>query len=264
MPAMASTPVRWDRASTAPVAADGRRVPEIVQLGPAVPDLATLFTFARDAELRFGTLRLRLEERVVIARGETLRVHEILVGHPGRARVTTLRPDLGATTNHDIWLSDGEMVRIYRSGHRLGTFRPVRRPVIGIDDRDLPGTSRPYRPLTALPANTLADTFVHPGGYCQNVLATGIGSVAGTGTVAGREVIFVGVDHPRTVELAGDRPDHRIEVAIDRETGILALLTESFGDVVTRRVEATELAPDVAIPDSAFSVAIPVDASMIY
>ena len=33
---------------------------------------------------------------------------------------------------------------------------------------------------------------------------------------------------------------------------------------MTRRVEATELAPDAAMPDSAFSVAIPGDASSIY
>ena len=264
MPRMASTPVRWDRASTAPVASDGRRVPEIMQLGPDAPDLATLFTFARDAELRFATLRLRLEERVGIARGETLRVHEVLVRHPGRARVTTIRPDRPATTNHDIWLSDGEMVRVYRSWHRLGTFRPVRPTLVGIEDRDLPGSSRPYMPLTALPANSLADTFVHPGGWCQNVLATGVCRVTGTGIVAGREAIFVTVDHPRTVPLVGDRPDHRIEIAVDRETGLLVLLVEWFGDVVTRRVEATELAPDATIPDSAFSVAIPSDASMIY
>jgi outer membrane lipoprotein-sorting protein len=264
MPAMAPTPARWDRASTVPVAADGRRVPEIVALGPDMPDLATLFTFARDAELRFATLRLRLEERAGIARGETLRLHEVLVRHPGRVRVTTIRPDRPATTNHDIWLSDGEMVRVYRSWHRLATFRPVRPGLAGIDDRDLPRTSRPYAPLTALPANTLPDTFLHPGGYCQNVLATGACSVAGTGTVAGREVIFVTVDHPRTVEMAGDRPDHRIEIAVDRETGVLALLVESFGGVATRRVEATELAPDAAIPDSAFSMAIPADASLIY
>jgi outer membrane lipoprotein-sorting protein len=264
MPAMASTPARWDQASAAPVAADGRRTPEIVQLGPDTPDLATLFAFARDAELRFATLRLRLEERVAIAGGETLRVHEVLLRHPGRARVTTIRPDLPTPTNHEIWLGDGETVRIYRSGHRLATSRPVRTAPAGIDGRDLPGPSRPYLPLTALPPNTLADAFIHPGGYCQNVLATGACSVAGTGIVTGREAVFVTADHPRTVEIAGDRPDHRIEVAVDRETGVLLLLVESFGGVVTRHAEATELTPDAAIPDSAFSMAVPADASMIY
>ena len=264
MPAMATTPDRWDLASTAAVTADGLRVPEIAQLGPGAPDLATLFTFARDAELRFGALRLRLEERVGASTGEIVRLHEVLLRHPGRARVSTIRPDRPATTGHDVWLGDGETVRIYRSGHRLATTRPVRRQVVGLDGRDLPGTSRPYVPLTALPANTLADTFVHPGGYCQNVLATGACAVTGTGTVAGREVVLVQADHPRTVELAGDRPDHRIDIAVDRETGLLALLVESFGGVVTRRVEATEIEPDGAIPDAAFAVAVPSDASRIY
>jgi hypothetical protein len=264
MPAMASTPAPWDRASLAPVGADGRRVAEIVQLGPGVPELATLFAFARDAELRFATLRLRLEERAWISGGETLRVHEVLVRHPGVARVTVVRPDRPATTNHEIWLSDGEAVRIYRGWHRLVTERPVRGRPGGLAAPDLPGTSRPYQPLTALPANSLADAFVHPGGYCQNVLATGATAVTGTGIVAGREAIFVTSDHPRTIELAGDRPDHRLDLAFDRDTGLLSLLVESFGGTVTRRVEATELTPDAVIPQSAFAVAVPEDAGSIY
>ncbi len=264
MPAMASTPARWDRASLAPVAGDGRRIPEIVQLGPTIPDLDTLFAFARDAELRIATLRLRVEEHATIAGGESLRIHEVLIRHPGRARVTVLRPDLPAPVNHDVWLSDGATVRAYRAGHRLATLRPARSALVGIDDRDLPGTSRPYLPLTALPPNSLADTFVHPGGYCQNVLATGAGVVAGRAIVAGREAIAVTVRHPRTIELAADRPDHRLEVAFDRETGLLVRLVESFGEIVTRRAEATELAPDAPIPDTAFSIAIPADAATIF
>lgn len=261
---MSSLPAPWDGASRVPVALDGRRVPEIVQLAPGVPDLATLFAFARDAELRFATLRLRLEERAWIAGGETVRVHEVLLRHPGAARVTVVRPDRPAATNHDVWLSDGETVRAYRGWHRLATERPVRQGLAGITARDLPGTARQYVPLTALPANSLPDTFVHPGGYCQNVLATGETAVTGTGTVAGREAIFLTCAHPRTIEMAGDRPDHRLEVAFDRETGLLALLVESFGTAVTRRVEATELAPDATIPESAFVIAVPADASSIY
>jgi hypothetical protein len=264
MPAMSSIPARWDRASLASMAPDGRRVPEIAQLGPDLPDLATLFAFARDAELRFATLRLRLEARAWIAGGETLRVHEVLVRHPGTARVTVVRPDRPAPSNHEIWLSDGETVRVYRSGHRLATTRPARQRPVGIDARDLPGASRPYAPLTALPANSLPDTFVHPGGYCQNVLATGTTFVAGTGTAAGREAVFVTCEHPRTIEMAGDRPDHRLEVAFDRETGLLSRLVESFGGTVTRQVAATELAPDASIPESAFAIAVPGDAGSIY
>jgi hypothetical protein len=264
MPAMASTPAPWDRAALTRVATDGRRVAEIVQLGPGTPDLATLFAFARDAELRFATLRLRLEERVCISGGETLRVHEVLVRHPGVARVTVVRPDRPATTNHEIWLSDGETIRVYRGWHRLATQRPARGRPVGLAAPDLPGTSRPYPPLTALPANSLADAFVHPGGYCQNVLATGATGVSGTGIVAGREAIFVASDHPRTIELAGDRPDHHLDVAFDRETGLLLLLVESFGGAVTRRVEATEVTPGAVVPASAFTVAVPEDASSIY
>lgn len=263
MPAMASTPARWDRASLAPVAA-GRRAPEIAQLGPDLPDLATLFTFLRDAELRWESLRLRLEEHALVAGGETIRMHEVLVRHPGLARVTVIHPDRPAPANHDVWLSDGATVRTYRSGHRLATVRPSRPRVVGLDDRDLPGTSRPYVARTSLPPNTLANTFVHPAGYAQNVLATGACTVAGTGEVGGRAVVLVRSDHPRTIELAGDRPDHRLDVAVDRETGVLAFIVESFGDVVTRWVEAVELSPNAPIPDAAFSVAVPGDASLIY
>ncbi len=178
--------------------------------------------------------------------------------------MTVRRPDLPAPTNHDVWLSDGRTIRTYRAGHRLATVRPGRPRAVGIDDRDLPGTSRPYLPLTALPSNSLADTFVHPAGYAQNVLATGACAVTGTGEVAGRAVVLVRSDHPRTIEMAGDRPDHRLDVAVDRETGLLALLVESFGDAMTRRVEAVEIAPDAPIPDAAFTVAVPDDASLIY
>jgi len=54
------------------------------------------------------------------------------------------------------------------------------------------------------------------------------------------------------------------EVAIDRETGLVARLEERYGDVPSRLVTATELAPDASIPDSAFSLAIPASAAMIY
>lgn len=260
---MPSTPARWDRASAA-AARDGRRAPEIPQLGSDLPDLATLFTFLRDAELRWERLRLRIEERTRAAGGETLRVYEVLVRHPGSARVTVTRPDLPAPVNHEVWLSDGATIRTYRAGHRLATARPVRATFLGLDDPDLPGTARPYVPLTALPPNSLADTFVHPGGFAQNVLATGACAVVGTGEVAGRRVVLVRSDHPRSIEIAGDRPDHRLEVAVDRETGVLALLVESFGGVVTRRAEAVELAPDAPLPDAAFAVAVPEAAAAIY
>jgi outer membrane lipoprotein-sorting protein len=258
-----STTARWSGAAFT-LAVDGQRRPEIAQLPAGQPDIETLFTFMRDAELRFETLRLRLEERTWVASGETVQIHELLLRHPGRARVTTIRPQDGTPANHDVWLSDGEMVRTYRAGHRLGTVRPLRHRVAGLDGRDLPGTSRAYHPRTSLPANSLVETFVHPAGYCQNVLATGTCRIVGSEVAQGREALILESLHPRTIEMAGDRPDHRLVLAIDRETGLLTRLEERFGSVTSRLVTATELGPDAPIPDSAFTLAVPATAAMIY
>jgi hypothetical protein len=64
--------------------------------------------------------------------------------------------------------------------------------------------------------------------------------------------------------MAGDRPDHRLVLAVDRETGLIARLEERFGRVTSRMVTATEMAPDTSIFDTAFSLAIPSTAAMIY
>ncbi len=64
--------------------------------------------------------------------------------------------------------------------------------------------------------------------------------------------------------MAGDRPDHRLVLAVDRETGIVARLEERFGAQPSRLVTATELSPDPSIPDAAFSLAIPASAATIY
>jgi outer membrane lipoprotein-sorting protein len=261
---MSAPSERWDRASALPVVADGTRRAELAALRPGRPDVATLFTFMRDAELRFGSLRLRLDEHRYVASGEHRVSHELLLVHPGRAKVTTIAEDGQVTRNHAIWISDGETIRTYQAAHNLATERPVRRRVVGLDDPDLPGTSRPYRPLTALPANSLVETFVHPAGYCQNVLATGACRVTGTDTVAGRETVVLTCHQPRTIELPADRPDHRLELAVDLETGLIARLIESFGDRLTRAVEATTLETDSAIPESAFTFAVPSDAATIF
>ena len=259
-----STPAPWSAAAGLTLTVDGARRPEMAQLAAGLPDAATLFTFMRDAELRFETLRLRLEERTWVATGETVRIHELLLRHPGHARVTTIRPEDGTPTNHDVWLSDGDLIRTYRAGHRLGTSRTARSRVGGLDDGGLPGSSRVYDARTSLPANSLVDTFVHPGGLCQNVLATGACRVVGSELVAGREAIVFESLHPRTIEMAGDRADHRLTLAVDRETGLVARLEERFGAAPSRLVIATELAPDASIPDGAFALSVPVDASVIY
>jgi hypothetical protein len=257
----------WDRAADLPVPADGDRPRAEVPALPAerLPTVEELFTFMRDAELRFDTLRLRIEERTDGVGGERLIAHDLVLRHPGDAKVISTEPRPGvAVGTYELWIGDGELVRTYSSAHRLGTRRPVRRRVVGLDDPDLPGFSKVYEPLTSLPMETLPDTFVHPAGLCQNVLATGRCVVVGTGEVAGREAVLLVCDHPRTVELVGDRPDFRIELAIDRDTGVVSRLVESIGGRVTRHAEVTALQPNAPLPAAAFDFEFPPDATLLY
>jgi outer membrane lipoprotein-sorting protein len=255
---------RWDRAAAPAVPAVDRRRPEIVALGAEMPTLEELFTFVRDAELRFDTLWMRIEERTFGTRGEQMTVMEIALRHPGLARVTTTEPSAGATGNFETWISDGEMVRTYSRLHRLGTERPVRPSVRGLDDPDLPGRSKVYRPLTPLPMETLPETFIHPAGYCQNVLATGRTWISGTEVVRGRETIVVQCDHPRATELAADRPDFHIEVAVDRADGVILRLVETIAGEITRDAEAVGFEPDAALPPATFDFHFPTGTTMLY
>src|SRR5258705_4128147 len=204
-----TTPRAWDRAADLPMVVGRRPRPEIAALpGAGLPTVADLFTFMRDAELRFATLRMRIEERTFGVAGEQITIVEVALRHPNDARVTTSQPALGTTANYEMWLSDGEVVRTYSAPHRLGTKRPVRRSVVGIsgpESRDLPGPSRVYAPLTAMPMETLPETFVHPAGYCQNVLSTGDCRIVGLDEIGGREAIVVECAHPRTIEMSADR-----------------------------------------------------------
>jgi hypothetical protein len=260
---MSSTPI-WSRAALVPVARDGRRSVELVALPAGLPTPEQLFTFMRDAEARFQTLRMRLEERTYVGTGEHLVVIDVAVRHPGNARVTTTEPDLGVAGNYEVWVSDGEIVRTYAARHRLGTQRPVRPLVRGLDDPDLPGPSRVYVPVTDLPTETLPDTFVHPAGYCQNVLATGRCWVSGTDIAAGREAVVLECDHPRTVERAADRPDYHVRVAVDRLEGIITRLTETIGGEITRDAEVTVLEADRPLPPDTFEFAFPTGTTILY
>ncbi len=254
----------WDRAAVVPATTDGRRLPEIVALSAMLPTVPELFEFMRDAELRFATLRLRIEERTQNTRGEDVVTMDTILRHPGDARVTTTRASETARPEYEVWISDGDLVRTYASAHGLGTQRPIRNRPRGLGDRDFPGPSRVYEPITALPAETLPETFVHPAGYCQNVLATGRCLVTGTDIVSGREAILLDCDHPRTIELAADRPDFHISIAVDRETGVIVRLIETIGGEVTRCAEAIELQPDAPLPGTAFVFVFPTGTTMLY
>jgi outer membrane lipoprotein-sorting protein len=264
---MTSSPL-WDRAADLPMVVGRRPRPEIAAL-PAdeLPTLAELFTFMRDAEVRFDTLRMRIEERSFGVAGEQLAIVEVSLRHPNDARVTTSQPALGTTASYDVWVSDGEIVRTYSASHKLGTERPVRRAIVGVsgpESRDLPGTSRVYAPLTALPMETLPEAFVHPAGYCQNVLSSGDCRIVGLDEVGEREAIVVICDHPRVIEMSADRPDFRIRVAVDRADGVILRLEESIGGVVTRDARVTEYQPDAPLGPNTFDFTFPTGTTMLY
>ena len=252
----------WDRAALVPVG-KGRRMPDIVALPAGLPSVADLFEFMRDAELRFGTLRMRIEERTLTARGETVVAMDVAVAHPGHVRVATTEVGRATAGNFEIWISDGETVRTYSGTNRLGTSRPIRNRPRGLD-ADFPGSARVYEPLTALPMESLADLFVHPAGYCQNVLATGKTWISGTDVVAGREAIVVECDHPRTIEHGADRADFHIQVAVDRADGIITRLVESIGGDVTREAIVTLLEPEASLAPATFDFSFPDGTTALY
>jgi outer membrane lipoprotein-sorting protein len=254
----------WDRAAAVPAVRDGRRRPQLAALPEDRPSVETLFDFMRDAESRFSTLRMRVVERAWTARGEETTTTDVMLRHPGVARVTTSRTGRTAKGDYEVWISDGDLVRTYSGVHRLGTQRPVRNRPRGLSDTDFPGPSRVYEPITPLPAETLPETMVHPAGYCQNFLATGVCAVVGSDVVNGREAVLLECDHPRATELPGDRPDFRIEVAVDRATGIVLRLVESMGGMITRQVDVVELGTDVPLPPSAFDFVFPTGTTMLY
>jgi hypothetical protein len=255
---------RWHRALVPSASADGERRPAVAALAPHLPTAWELFEFMRDAELRFATLRMRIIERAHTTRGVDATRVEVVLGHPGHAKVTTTRDDGGAKADYEIWISDGDLVRTYASAHKLGTQRPIRNRPRGLHDRDFPGRSQVYEPLTALPMETLADTFVHPAGFCQNVLSSGRCWVAGSDLVGGREAVLLECDHPRTTESVADRPDYHVSIAADRETGVILRFIESIGGQVTRHAEVVEFAPDAPLPPAAFGFVFPSGTTMLY
>jgi hypothetical protein len=231
---------------------------------PGEPSVAELFTFMRDAELRFETLKLRIEERTWGARGEQLTSMDIVMRHPGHARVVTSEPGHGAGGQHELWISDGATIRTYAAAHKLGTTRPIRNRPRGLDPRDYPGFATVYEPLTPLPMETLAELFVHPAGYCQNVLATGDCWISGSTTVGGRDALLLECDHPRTVELSADRPDYHVQVGVDRVEGLITRLVESVAGEVTRHAEAVHLETNTALPPTIFDFEFPEGANLLY
>jgi len=262
-PAMSATNA-WDRAAALPVPAGTTARPEVAALRDELPSVEALFTFMRDAELRFTTLRMRIEERTTTVRGDETVVSEVTLRHRGAAKVLTSFPTSAIAGHHEVWISDGETIRTFVASRRVGTRRPVRHRVRGLADDDLPGRTKVYEPLTPLPMETMPDLFVHPAGYCQNVLATGACEVTGTTEVAGREAVVLECAHPRTIERIGDRPDFAIRIAVDRRDGVILRLEESMGGAVTRDAVVTSYLPNAALAADAFEFTFPSDTVFVY
>jgi hypothetical protein len=238
--------------------------PARIVLPEQTPDIEELFRFSREAELRVRALRMVIEERRIDARGETTLQHELWLRHPGQARLTTRRDQRTPSRDYEVWLLDGGKVTTYAASRGVASRRPLGHHVAGIEDPSLPPFARQRVPLTALPAGSLVDSFVHPHGLFRNVLVTGPLTLVGRQMVGGREAIVVRAEHPRSARVLVDRPDRSLEVGVDRQTGFVLLLEERIAEVVTRRAEVTELIVDPVVPSSAFVLRLPADVRMLY
>src|SRR5918999_6434722 len=231
------------------------RAPAIVALEEDAPDLSELFRFMTEAELRFESLRMRVVDRSFATRGEHIETVEIVVRHPGRAKVIGRRDGDVLSRDFDVWVSDGTNITFFEARSNTASVRPVRDRVVGATDPGLPTFARVYVPRTPLPMESIAEAFVHPHGYCRNVLATGAVRLVGTTLLAGeREAFLVRCAHPRTSHVLTDRPDHWVEVGVDRMTGLILLLAEHVGDRVTRHAEVTDLELDPPVGDEVFRI----------
>ncbi len=239
--------------------------PSVVALGPEAPRPVELFAFMAEAELRFSSLRLRIVERVWNARGEDVDITEVALRHPGHARVVRRRAGAGVHRDYDVWVTDGHVVKTLDARSGTASIRPLPSRVTGATDPGLPGFSRVWISQTELPPDTLAETFVHPRGFCRNVLATGLVTMQGSATLAGqREAILLRCDHPRTSHLLTDRPDRWLEIGVDRATGLILLLSDHVGDRLTRHAEVDDMELDPVLPDETFTVHLSDDVRMIY
>ena len=217
-----------------------------------------------EAELRVQTLRMRIVDRRATTHGEESETHEVWLRHPGSAKVISTR-GLPLERDFDVWVSDGETIHTYDARSNLATTRRVPLRPVGVTDPDLPPFAQIYLPVTTLPAETLADTFVHPNGFCRNVLATGVVTRRGTQELAGgREAILLRCDHPRTSHVLTDRPDHWLEVGVDLQTGMVLLLAEHIGEQLTRLAQVEWMGIDETIFDDVFRLHVSSDTRVLY
>lgn len=249
--------------SEAPPANAVMRPPTLATLYGGQPTIVELFRFMAEAELRFNSLRMRIVDRRINTTGEQVETSEVWLRHPGFAKVVTSRDAAGR--DFDVWLTNGETVRTFDARTDIATDRRLPPPPAGSTNAQLPAFARVYLPVTRLPSETVADMFVHPHGFCHNVLATGRLRQLGTALLGGdREAIILRCDHPRTSHVLTDRPDHWLEVGVDRQTGMILLLAEHVGGRITRHAQAANVALDEAIGDEVFTIHISAETKTLY
>ena len=88
--------------------------------------------------------------------------------------------------------------------------------------------------------------------------------MTGTTMVAGREAIVLECDHPRTIEVAADRPDFSVRIAVDRLDGTILRIEEAIGGQVTRDAVVTSYQPNAAPLPGTFDFTFPSDTTFIY
>ena len=146
-----------------------------------------------------------------------------LLAHPGKAGVTRRR------SSEPMSRRLRRLVVGRHDGHHLRrTQRAGEHPAAGSAwcGRDPSGPAAllaGYVPRTRLPAETLADTFIHPHGYIRNVLLTGPVALTGTAMVHGREAFVLRADHPRSTYVLTDRTRPLDRGRVDRQTGFIVL-----------------------------------------
>jgi hypothetical protein len=239
-------------------------VAAIVALDGAAPRLEDLFRFMVDAELRVRSLRMRILEQTMTARGETEVTFDVLLRDDGRARVTRRRSADPISRDYDVWSTDGTTVTTYDARSERASVRQAHTMPVGVTADDLPRFAQVRPARTRLPADSVAETFVHPNGFIRNVVLTGLVTFTGSTVLNGRETFLLRLRHPRSTYILTDRPDRWVDIGVDRQTGFITLLVEHIGDTVTRHAEAVTLEVDPEIPDDAFVVHLPGDVRRIY
>ncbi len=141
---------------------------------------------------------------------------------------------------------------------------------------DGPRRRRRPRPARALPGlradarrcrwSRCPELFIHPAGYCQNVLATGDCACAGTTVVGGREG-----DRPRVRASAHGRGRSADRPGLPRpasrwtaSTASILRLEESIGGQVTRDARSPATSRTRRCRPSAFEFTFPSDTTFIY